>query len=133
VVHGNDYATRDGTCIRDYVHVSDIAIAHVRAIDYLQRSRIQGPKPEVQTFNLGSGTGTTVLEAIRAFEGAAGRKLNYRIGPRRAGDAAAVFSDNRKAEAVLGWRPVKSIGEMMKTAWQWEQKLAGKGEGGGCL
>ena len=124
VVHGNDYDTRDGTCIRDYVHVSDIATAHVLAIEHLQKSSAQGLKSEVQTFNLGSGTGTTVLEAIRAFEGAAGRKLSYRVGPRRAGDAAAVFSDNRKAEAVLGWRPVRSIDEMMKTAWHWEQRMA---------
>jgi UDP-glucose 4-epimerase len=124
VVHGSDYDTRDGTCIRDYIHVSDIASAHVLAIQYLQKTGVQGPKSEVQTFNLGSGTGTTVLEAIKAFEGAAGRKLNYRVGPRRAGDAAAVFSDNRRAEAALGWRPVRSIDEMMKTAWHWEQRMA---------
>jgi UDP-glucose 4-epimerase len=131
VVHGSDYETRDGTCIRDYVHVSDIARAHVLAIEHLQKSTVQSPKSEVQTFNLGSGTGTTVLEAIRAFEGATGRKLNYRIGPRRAGDAAAVFSDNRRAEGVLGWRPEFKIDEMMRTAWRWEQKGIGKGEGKG--
>jgi UDP-glucose 4-epimerase len=123
VVYGNDYDTRDGTCIRDYVHVSDIASAHVLAIDYLRKTgdgrRETGRN---QVFNLGSGTGTTVLEAIKAFEGAAGRTLNYRVGPRRAGDAAAVFSDNRKAEAVLGWRPARNIDEMMTTAWRWEQK-----------
>ena len=126
VVHGNDYDTRDGTCIRDYVHVSDIARAHVLAIDYLTKSSIANRQSPIAV-NLGSGTGTTVLEAIRAFERATGRKLNYRIGPRRAGDAAAVFSDNRKAEAVLGWRPEFGIEEMMRTAWQWEQ--AGKGKG----
>jgi len=130
VVHGNDYDTRDGTCIRDYIHVSDIASAHVLAIDYLRRTgdrRQETGRNEV--FNLGSGTGTTVLEAIRAFEGSAGRKLSYRIGPRRAGDAAAVFSDNRKAEAVLGWRPERGIEEMMMTAWRWEQRMA-EGTGG---
>ena len=121
VVHGNDYDTRDGTCIRDYIHVSDIARAHVLAINYLRKSTVHRPPSTVQTFNLGSGTGTTVLEAIKAFERATGRKLNCRIGPRRAGDASAVFSDNRKAEAVLGWRPERGIEEMMKTAWQWEQ------------
>ncbi len=123
VVHGNDYETRDGTCIRDYVHVSDIARAHVLAIDHLQKCTARSPGPRVQTLNLGSGTGTTVLEAIRAFEQATGSKLNYRVGPRRPGDAAAVFSDNRKAEAILGWRPERGIEEMMRTAWRWEQKM----------
>jgi UDP-glucose 4-epimerase len=178
VVHGNDYDTRDGTCIRDYVHVSDIARAHVLAIEYMRKTgdggretglpanregnsplrhqdtksgpdgNLQRPLGDlgglggscpvsgssvssVQTFNLGSGTGTTVLEAIGAFERVTGRKLNYRIGPRRAGDAAAVFSDNRKAEAVLGWRPELGIDEMMKTAWQWEQVGKGRGLGQG--
>jgi UDP-glucose 4-epimerase len=130
VVHGNDYDTRDGTCIRDYIHVSDIARAHVLSINYLRRAGDgeRGTGRNV-VFNLGSGVGTTVLEAVGAFERVTGRKLNYRIGPRRAGDAAAVFSDNRKAEAVLGWRPELGIDEMMKTAWQWEQ--VGKGEGCG--
>ena len=124
VVHGNDYETRDGTCIRDYIHVSDIARAHVLAIDYLQKRTARSLGPKVQTLNMGSGTGTTVLEAIRAFEEATGRKLNYRIGPRRPGDAAAVFSDNRKAEAILGWRPELGIDEMMRTAWRWEERMA---------
>jgi UDP-glucose 4-epimerase len=123
VVHGNDYDTRDGTCIRDYVHVSDIARAHVLAIEYMRKTGDGGRGTgTANAFNLGSGTGTTVLEAIRAFERATGRKLNYRVGPRRPGDAAAVFSDNRKAEAILGWRPELGIEEMMRTAWRWEQK-----------
>jgi UDP-glucose 4-epimerase len=121
VVHGTDYDTLDGTCVRDYVHVSDIARAHVLAIEYLRRTGDGSPETgRSEVFNLGSGTGTTVLEAIRAFERATGGKLNYRVGPRRAGDAAAVFSDNRKARAVLGWRPERGIDEMMKTAWLWE-------------
>jgi len=123
LVHGNDYDTRDGTCIRDYVHVSDIARAHVLAIEYMRKRVDEGRGTDASdVFNLGSGTGTTVLEAIRAFERATGRKLNYRVGPRRLGDAAAVFSDNRKAEAILGWRPELGIEEMMRTAWRWEQK-----------
>jgi UDP-glucose 4-epimerase len=126
VVHGNDYDTRDGTCIRDYVHVSDIARAHVLAIEYLTKSPIANRQSPI-ALNLGSGTGTTVLEAIRAFERATGRKLNYRVGPRRPGDAAAVFSDNRKAEAILGWRPELGIEEMMRTAWRWEEKSRGQG------
>jgi UDP-glucose 4-epimerase len=126
VVHGNDYNTRDGTCIRDYVHVSDIARAHVLAINYLLESAIQGPSAAVQTLNLGSGAGTTVLEAITAFERTAGRRLDYRIGPRRTGDAEAVYSDNRKAEELLGWHPGRAIEEMMRTAWLWEQTMAAK-------
>ena len=126
VVHGNDYDTRDGTCIRDYVHVCDIARAHVLAINHQLGTKNQ-ELGTVAALNLGSGVGTTVIEAVAAFERATGRKLNYRIGPRRAGDAAAVFSDNRKAEAVLGWRPELGIDEMMRTAWQWEQ--VGKGQG----
>ncbi len=132
VVHGGDYDTRDGTCIRDYVHVSEIARAHVLAIDYLRKTGDRERKTgRNEVFNLGSGTGTTVLEAIKAFERATGQKLNYRVGPRRAGDTAAVFSDNRKAEAILGWRPELGIEEMMRTAWQWEQKGQGEGEGRG--
>jgi UDP-glucose 4-epimerase len=130
VVHGSDYDTRDGTCIRDYVHVSDIARAHVLAIEYMRKTGDGGRGTRRnEVFNLGSGVGTTVLEAVGAFERVTGRKLNYRTGPRRAGDAAAVYSDNRKAAAVLGWRPQLGIDEMMKTAWLWEQK--GKGEGKG--
>jgi len=125
VVHGSDYDTRDGTCIRDYIHVSDIARAHVLAIEYMSKTGDRGQGTgKAEVFNLGSGTGTTVLEAIRAFEGATGRKLSYRMGPRRAGDAAAVFSDNHKAETALGWRPERGIDEMMKTAWQWELRMA---------
>ena len=133
VVHGSDYDTRDGTCIRDYIHVSDIARAHVLAIEYMSKTGDRGQGTgKAEVFNLGSGTGTTVLEAISAFEGATGRKLSYRMGPRRAGDAAAVFSDNHKAETALGWRPERGIVDMMKTAWLWEQRIAERtGEGRG--
>jgi UDP-glucose 4-epimerase len=123
VVHGNDYDTRDGTCIRDYIHVSDVALAHVLAIGYLSKSPIANRQSPI-ALNLGSGTGTTVLEAIRAFERATGRKLNYRVGPRRPGDAAAVYADNRRAEAILGWRPERGMEEMMKTTWRWELSLS---------
>jgi UDP-glucose 4-epimerase len=130
VVHGNDYNTSDGTCIRDYIHVSDIARAHVLAIEYLQKPSEQRPGPVVhspqsrfQAPNLGSGTGTTVLEVIKAFERATGQKLNFRIGPRRPGDVEAIYATNGKAAARLGWRPRFDMGEMMRTAWLWEQKL----------
>lgn len=120
VIHGEDYDTRDGTCVRDYVHVSDIARAHVLALAHLPQ-----PGDPVLALNLGSGTGTTVLEAARAFERAAGRKLDRRVGPRRAGDAAAVYGDNRRAAEVLGWRPELGIDDIMRTAWQWEQRRSG--------
>jgi UDP-glucose 4-epimerase len=142
VVHGNDYGTRDGTCIRDYIHVSDIARAHVDAIRYLEKTsgrKAQRPSDQVKTldhsttrpldhscfevFNLGSGTGTTVLEAVRAFERATGQKLNYRIGPRRPGDVEAIYANNEKAAAKLGWQLRFDTDEMMRTAWLWEQKL----------
>lgn len=128
VVYGNDYDTRDGTCIRDYVHVSDIARAHVLAIDQQPETKNQEPKT-VQTFNLGSGTGTTVLEAIKAFERATGQKLSFRVGPRRPGDIEAVYADNTKAAAELGWRPRFGIDDMMRTAWLWEQTDKGRGQG----
>jgi UDP-glucose 4-epimerase len=133
VIHGNNYNTRDGTCIRDYIHVSDIARAHVLAIDYLRKTgdgKQETGRHEV--FNLGSGTGTTVLEAVRAFERATGRKLNYRIGPRRPGDVEAIYADNAKALARLGWQPEFDADEMMRTAWRWEQKLASRCAAGGC-
>jgi UDP-glucose 4-epimerase len=120
VIHGDDYETRDGTCVRDYVHASDIARAHVLALDHLPQ-----PGGPVLALNLGSGTGTTVLEAVRAFERAAGRRLDCRVGPRRAGDAAAVYGDNRRAAEILGWRPEFGIDDIMRTAWQWAQRHPG--------
>ncbi len=117
VVHGNDYGTRDGTCIRDYIHVSDIASAHVLALKYLFGKR-SGRNYDV--VNLGSGTGVTVLEAIRSFEKVSGSRLNYETGPRRAGDVEAIYSDPSKAEKLLEWRPRYSLDEMMRSAWKWE-------------
>jgi UDP-glucose 4-epimerase len=122
-VFGNDYPTRDGTCIRDYIHVCDIAEAHVLALNYL----MQNPAaPAYDVFNLGSGSGVTVLEAIDTFEKISSRKLSYTIAPRRAGDVTAIYSDSRKALEVLRWKPLRNIDEMMHSAWQWECRLAGK-------
>ncbi|TND09361.1 MAG: UDP-glucose 4-epimerase [Bacteroidetes bacterium] len=121
VVFGDDYDTRDGTCIRDYVHVCDIAEAHVLAIDYLQKNA--GAKA-YDVINLGTGSGVTVLEAIKAFERVAGKPLNYRIGPRRSGDVIAIFSDSSKAHRILGWNPHHALDEMMSSAWKWELHLA---------
>ena len=120
MVHGNDYPTRDGSCVRDYIHVSDIAHAHTLAIKYLQESRNE---ESCEVFNLGTGKGVTVLEAIQAFEKVSGQKLNYSMGPRRPGDVVAIFANNDKARQTLSWDPKRSLDEMMLTAWKWELKL----------
>jgi UDP-glucose 4-epimerase len=119
-VFGNDYPTRDGSCVRDYIHVSDISHAHTLAIKYLEQGRNQN---NLEVFNLGTGNGVTVLEAIQSFEKVSGVKLNYDIGPRRPGDIIAIYANNDKAKKVLGWEPKYSLDEMMATAWKWEQRL----------
>jgi len=118
-VFGNDYDTRDGTCLRDYIHVCDIAHAHTLALRYLAQSTADN---RCEVFNLGSGTGNTVLEAIAAFERVAQMPLRYEIGARREGDAAAVYADNQKARTLLGWQPRYDLDDMMRTAWIWEQR-----------
>jgi UDP-glucose 4-epimerase len=119
-VHGIDYPTRDGSCIRDYIHVSDIARAHTLALEYLIK---QKSSKKCEVFNLGTGNGVTVLEAIQAFEKVSGQKLNYTLGPRRPGDVVAIYANNDLAKRQLGWTPECSLDEMMATAWKWEQKL----------
>jgi len=119
-VYGDDYPTRDGSCIRDYIHVSDIAHAHTLALQYMLQGK-NAKKCEV--FNLGSGQGVTVLEAIRAFEKISGLSLNYTIGPRRPGDVISIFANNDLARTELGWIPKFSLDEMIGTAWKWEQKI----------
>ena len=121
-IYGNDYPTRDGTCIRDYVHVSDIADAHVKALQILN-SNDGGPKYDV--INLGTGSGVSVLEAIKSFETNNGVKINYTFAPRRPGDVAAIYSDPAKAQKVLGWSPRFALDEMVRTAWAWEKNLSG--------
>ena len=120
-VYGGDYPTRDGTCIRDYVHVCDIADAHVKALSYAGTRR--GEPDNLDVFNLGSGNGVTVTEAIHAFEKVSGVPLNYRVGPRRAGDITAIYSDSSKAEKTLGWTARHSIEDMMRSAWKWQERL----------
>ena len=120
VVYGEDYPTRDGTAVRDYVHVTDIAHAHLLALEHITRMKDDS---HYDVFNLGTGEGVTVLEAIRAFEERAGLKLDFRIGARRPGDIAAIYADNRKAREVLGWQPGLSIGDAMESAWKWQQHL----------
>lgn len=120
IVFGTDYPTRDGSCVRDFIHVSDIAHAHTLAIKYLQEER---NTRDLEVFNLGTGNGVTVLEAIRSFEKVSGVKLNYETGPRRPGDVMAIYSNNDKAKKLLGWNPKYSLDEMMATAWKWERRL----------
>ncbi|MBK8954892.1 MAG: UDP-glucose 4-epimerase GalE [Saprospiraceae bacterium] len=118
-VFGNDYPTRDGTCIRDYVHVMDLARAHTLALNYL----IEGKSPvHFDAFNLGIGQGLSVLEMIEAFEKCAEQKLNYKMGSRRLGDMAEVYADAAKASALLDWKPLFGVEDIMRTAWEWEKR-----------
>jgi len=119
-VYGTDYNTKDGSCVRDYIHVCDIAHAHTLALNYLIG---QKNTTNCEVFNLGTGNGYTVLEAIHAFEKVSGVKLNYQLGPRRAGDVVAIYANNSKAKNNLGWMPQYSLDDMMDTAWQWELKV----------
>lgn len=118
-VFGSDYDTRDGSCIRDYIHVVDIAKAHVLALTYI----VNNQKENYDVINLGSGNGVSVVEAINAFEKASNQKLTYNLAPRRAGDVVAVYSDSSKAKALLGWEAKLGIDDMMSSAWNWELKL----------
>lgn len=120
-VYGDDYDTRDGSCIRDYIHVCDVAHAHTLAIQYLiERKNTEN----VSVFNLGTGNGVTVLEAISAFEKVTNKPLNYIKGPRRPGDVVAVYANNSLAKDALGWQIKYSLDEMMDSAWKWELRLA---------
>lgn len=116
-VFGDDYDTRDGTCVRDYVHVSDVARAHVDALRYAFEN-----DNTVSVFNLGSGTGSTVKEVIETFESVTDTKVPHSYGPRRPGDVVAVYADNTKAEAELGWKPKYDLATMLETAWKWGSK-----------
>jgi len=119
-VFGDDYPTRDGSCIRDFIHVSDIAHAHTLALQYMIDKKNM---KSAEVYNLGTGNGVTVLEAIKAFEKVSGVKLNYQIGPRRPGDVIAIYANNDLARKQLGWTTEYGLEEMMSTAWKWEQKL----------
>ncbi|WP_273445387.1 UDP-glucose 4-epimerase GalE [Neolewinella agarilytica] len=119
-VFGTDYATRDGSCVRDYIHVEDLAHAHTLALKFLLEGKAS-TNPEL--FNLGIGEGLTVLEAINAFEKVSGEKLNYQLGSRRAGDVGAVYADRSKAEKQLGWKPTRDVEDIMRSAWAWEKSL----------
>jgi UDP-glucose 4-epimerase len=119
-VYGNDYPTADGTCIRDYIHVVDLAKAHVVALQRLTEKRNTA---KVEIFNLGTGTGSSVLEVIQAFEKVSKQKLPYKIVPRRGGDIAEAFANTDKANTILGWKAQYTLEEALADAWKWEQKI----------
>ena len=119
-VFGTDYNTKDGSCVRDFIHVCDIAHAHTLALNYLI---INKNTSNCEVFNLGTGNGYTVLEAVAAFEKVSGIKLNYHLAPRRAGDVIAIYANNNKAKTSLGWNPKFGLNDMMDSAWKWELKL----------
>ncbi|HSV88532.1 MAG TPA: UDP-glucose 4-epimerase GalE [Bacteroidales bacterium] len=120
LVFGKDYNTPDGTCIRDYIHVVDLAKAHVVAISRMLQEKME---QNFESFNLGTGKGTSVMEAINGFEKATGRKLNYEITQRRPGDVEQVWADTSLANLKLGWKAQKGIEDMMMSAWKWELNL----------
>jgi UDP-glucose 4-epimerase len=122
-VFGNDYPTTDGTCVRDYIHVVDLAKAHVLAIERLVNNKNTS---NYETYNIGTGKGSTVLEVINSFEKISNTSLNYSFAPRRSGDVVEA-SDNRKVSSDLGWKAESSLDDAMLSAWNWENKLKNKG------
>jgi UDP-glucose 4-epimerase len=121
-VYGDDYPTPDGTAVRDYIHVVDIAKAHVIAMKRLLDKKNLA---KVETFNLGTGTGSSVLEVIHSFEKVSGKKLSYKIVDRREGDITSAYANTDKANNVLGWKALSTLDESMASAWKWEQKIRG--------
>ena len=119
-VYGDDYPTPDGTCIRDYIHVVDLAKAHVVA---LQRLMNRKNLNKVETFNLGTGTGSSVLEVINTFEKVSGQKLPYKIVGRREGDIISAYANTDKANEVLGWKAQSTLEQALTSAWKWEKKI----------
>lgn len=118
-IYGDDWPTPDGTAIRDYIHVVDLARAHVKAIDYAVK---QNP-PFYDVFNIGSGKGSSVMEVIKEFEKATGVKVPYKVGPRRNGDIAITYASVDKANEILGWKATKAMSEALKDAWMWQKSL----------
>ena len=119
-VFGGDYPTDDGTCIRDYIHVVDLARAHVVA---LQRLFEDQQETNFEIFNLGTGKGSSVLEVIESFERVSGEKLKYQITDRRSGDVVAAYAETSKAKNILGWKTELSLDDAMASAWKWEQRI----------
>lgn len=119
LVFGNDYHTPDGTCIRDYVHVSDLADAHIKAMQYT--GQMTG---NYEVFNVGTGTGRSVLEVINTFQDATGVTINYEIAARRSGDVEKIFADPTKANTILGWHAQRDLKQMLVSAWEWQKKIS---------
>ncbi len=119
VIYGNDYPTPDGTCIRDYIHVVDLAKAHIKALEYVAKQ----PASFYDVINVGTGKGTSVLEVINTFKKATGQDVPYKIGPRREGDVISTYASVTKAKKVLKWSAEKSLEEALADAWQWQQTL----------
>lgn len=115
IIYGDDYDTKDGTCVRDYIHVVDLANAHVKALEYIQKNKGKS------TFNIGTGNGISVRQAIKIFEKVNKIKLNYKIGPRRVGDIEKIYSDNTLSKEKLRWKTKKTIEDAMKSAWNWKK------------
>lgn len=127
-IHGSDYPTPDGTCVRDYIHVNDLADAHVRALQYLERDHSsnindQNSSPSL-ALNLGTGRGRSVLEVIQAVETATGRPVRYTLGPRRPGDPPILVADPAQAQSILGWAAQRNLSDIVSTAWMWMQKTS---------
>ena len=120
-IYGNDYNTTDGTCIRDYIHVVDLAKAHVIALERLFNAKT---KTDFEVFNIGTGIGYSVLEMVKMFEKVSGLKLNYQLSERRPGDVEAVFADVSLSSNELGWKAERDLEDMIATAWKWEKNLA---------
>ncbi|MCB0792561.1 MAG: UDP-glucose 4-epimerase GalE [Flavobacteriales bacterium] len=118
-VYGDDYDTPDGSCIRDYIHVVDLAQAHVKALGWLEHRQ----PPTCEVFNLGTGHGSSVLEVVKTFIAETGAKLPYSVGPRREGDVAAVYADATKAHEVLGWEAKLDLRQALRDAWRWQEGL----------
>jgi UDP-glucose 4-epimerase len=118
-IYGDDYQTHDGSCVRDYIHVMDLASAHTKALSFLIAGKQTLP---YDVFNVGVGAGTSVFDAIHSFEKVTGQSLNYKVGPRRAGDVVEIFADNSKISKSLGWEARFDLDDIMSTAWEWEKK-----------
>ena len=114
-VFGNDYDTHDGTGVRDYIHVVDLALGHIKAVERVLSSE------GIDAYNLGTGNGYSVLDMVRAFEKASGQKVNYKIAPRRDGDVATCYADPAYAAEKLGWRATRELEEMCEDTWRWQK------------
>jgi UDP-glucose 4-epimerase len=117
-VYGNDYNTYDGTCVRDYIHVVDLAEAHIKGYEWLNNLS----EPKLETINVGTGNGTSVLEIIHTFEKVSNQSLNWKFGPRREGDVEEIFADTSKAQELIGWNADRTIEDAIADAWNWQKK-----------